>query len=68
MPLQYLLTAEAQKRIQQSDNAELQGIPVGQIVGSLNDVEPVSAVMHRLTTELESTLDRLSDMSGKARP
>jgi hypothetical protein len=37
-------------------------MPVGQIVGQLNEVRPVSEVMSGLLTELEETLDRLGKL------
>ena len=62
MPLQYLLTAEAQRRIHQADHPELQGMPVGQIVGSLTEVRPVREVVERLVRELEESVGLLSGL------
>jgi NAD(P)H-dependent flavin oxidoreductase YrpB (nitropropane dioxygenase family) len=66
MPLQYLLTAEAQRRIYQSGHPELSGMPVGQVVGMLDEVRPVSAVMSRLVSELEDAVAALDQARGKA--
>ncbi|MGH9171454.1 MAG: nitronate monooxygenase [Acidimicrobiales bacterium] len=59
MPLQYMLTAEAQRRIARSDVKELQGIPVGQIVSRMNSVRPVKQVMYELLEGLGEASERL---------
>jgi len=54
MPLQFMLTAEAQARIhryahvERSAARELLGAPVGQIVGRMNDVRPVRDVLYAM--------------------
>jgi NAD(P)H-dependent flavin oxidoreductase YrpB (nitropropane dioxygenase family) len=62
MPLQYMLTAEAQRRIARSDVQELQGIPVGQIVSRMNTVKPVKQVMYELLEGLGEASERLSGL------
>jgi len=68
MPLQYLLTAEAQQRIGRSDVAELQGSPVGQIVGRMNGVRPARDVVFDLVEgavrAIEGLQRQLPDQSG----
>jgi NAD(P)H-dependent flavin oxidoreductase YrpB (nitropropane dioxygenase family) len=59
MPLQWMLTAEAQHRIFRYQPPELVGMPVGQIVGSMNDVRPARDVVYDLITECAETLERL---------
>jgi NAD(P)H-dependent flavin oxidoreductase YrpB (nitropropane dioxygenase family) len=59
MPLQYMLTAEAQRRIAKSQNEELTGIPVGQIVGSMNRVRPVKDVIFDMVEEFVETSEKL---------
>jgi NAD(P)H-dependent flavin oxidoreductase YrpB (nitropropane dioxygenase family) len=59
MPLQYMLTAEAQRRIGRSDVKELQGIPVGQIVSRMNQVKPVRQVMFELMEGFAMAAERL---------
>jgi NAD(P)H-dependent flavin oxidoreductase YrpB (nitropropane dioxygenase family) len=59
MPLQNILVSEAHERIQRSADPEVVAMPVGQIVGRLNEVRPVSEVMADLLAELDRTLDRL---------
>jgi NAD(P)H-dependent flavin oxidoreductase YrpB (nitropropane dioxygenase family) len=60
MPLQGMLVAEAEARIRHAQSKELSGVPVGQIVGQMNEVRPVGAVMERLVAELEQSLERLA--------
>jgi NAD(P)H-dependent flavin oxidoreductase YrpB (nitropropane dioxygenase family) len=51
MPLQNILTAEANSRIARSGRKDLQFAPVGQIVGRMNSVRPVRDVMFDLVSE-----------------
>jgi NAD(P)H-dependent flavin oxidoreductase YrpB (nitropropane dioxygenase family) len=59
MPLQFLLTAEAVGRIHHFAKAtgrdDLVTSPVGQIVGSMNELQPVAAVVARIQADLEAT-------------
>src|SRR5207237_1173638 len=48
MPLQFLATAEAMQRIFLSGNRELAGMPVGQIVGRMNEPRPAAEILRRL--------------------
>lgn len=59
MPLQNLLVSPAHNRITRSDDPEVVAMPVGQIVGRMNEVRPVADVFHTLLTELADTLGRL---------
>jgi NAD(P)H-dependent flavin oxidoreductase YrpB (nitropropane dioxygenase family) len=58
MPLQNILTAEANARLMRS-RPELFVTPVGQIVGRMNKVEPVRDVMFRLVEEYIATVEGL---------
>jgi NAD(P)H-dependent flavin oxidoreductase YrpB (nitropropane dioxygenase family) len=60
MPLQNILTAEANARIARSHRKDLAFAPVGQIVGQMNKVQPVRDVMYRLVEEYIETVERLS--------
>jgi NAD(P)H-dependent flavin oxidoreductase YrpB (nitropropane dioxygenase family) len=64
MPLQFLLTAEAVARIHrhasESGHDELVTSPVGQIVGSMNELRPVAAVLERIAAELDATQKRVA--------
>jgi NAD(P)H-dependent flavin oxidoreductase YrpB (nitropropane dioxygenase family) len=58
MPLQNILTAQANARLARS-RPDLAIAPVGQIVGSMRKVEPVRDVMFRLIEEYIATVERL---------
>src|SRR4051812_43346255 len=60
MPLQNILTAEANARISRAHRKDLVFAPIGQIVGSMNDVKPVRDVMFRLVEEYIEATERLS--------
>ncbi len=66
MPLQFMLTAEAQSRMhryagnEQYGARELLGTPVGQIVGSMNSVRPVREVIYSMVEEYIETVSRMS--------
>jgi NAD(P)H-dependent flavin oxidoreductase YrpB (nitropropane dioxygenase family) len=59
MPLQNILTSEANARIARSGRKDLAFAPVGQIVGTMNKVQPVRDVMYRLVEEYIETVERL---------
>jgi NAD(P)H-dependent flavin oxidoreductase YrpB (nitropropane dioxygenase family) len=59
MPMQFMLISDALKRINQSGAGELTTFPVGQIVGSMNQVKPVSRVMYEVVEEYIETMERL---------
>ncbi|AHH96773.1 NAD(P)H-dependent flavin oxidoreductase [Kutzneria albida] len=62
MPLQNLLVARAHQRIALAGDPGVVSMPVGQVVGRMNEVLPVAEVVHRLLTELAETLGRLGDL------
>ena len=53
MPLQNLLVAEAHSRISAADDPDVISMPIGQIVGRMNEVRPVADVMADLVAEFE---------------
>ncbi|MBO0732202.1 MAG: nitronate monooxygenase, partial [Acidimicrobiaceae bacterium] len=59
MPLQYMLTADAQRRIARSGQRDLVGMPVGQIVGSMQHVRPVRDVVYDLIEGFIDATQRL---------
>jgi len=61
MPLQNILTSEANARIARSGRKDLQFAPVGQIVGRMNDVRSVRDVIYQLVEEYIETVDRLEE-------
>jgi NAD(P)H-dependent flavin oxidoreductase YrpB (nitropropane dioxygenase family) len=59
MPLQNLLVAEAHNRISASNNPDVISMPIGQIVGRMNEVVPVAELMASLVADYEEAVDRL---------
>ncbi len=64
MPLQNLLVAEAHNRINASHDPDVISMPVGQIVGRMNEVRPVADVIADLVNEFEETVGRLDKLRG----
>ena len=62
MPLQWMLTAEAQHRMFRYQPRDLTGFPVGQIVGRMNEVRPAREVVYDLVNECAETLERLKGL------
>jgi NAD(P)H-dependent flavin oxidoreductase YrpB (nitropropane dioxygenase family) len=62
MPLQNLLVAEAHNRISASNNPDVISMPIGQIVGRMNEVRPVADVIESLVSEFEETVKRLDSL------
>ncbi len=60
MPLQNILTAEANARIARTHRKDLGFVPVGQIVGSMNRVRPVRDVMFALVDEYIAAAERIA--------
>ncbi len=64
MPLQNLLVADAHNRINSSNDPDVISMPIGQIVGRMNEVRPVAEVMADLVSEFEATVKRLGEIAG----
>jgi NAD(P)H-dependent flavin oxidoreductase YrpB (nitropropane dioxygenase family) len=62
MPLQNLLVSEAHGRLMRSGDPQVVPMPVGQIVGRMNEISPVAKVMDALVREADETLDRLAGL------
>ncbi|MEO6085916.1 MAG: nitronate monooxygenase family protein [Umezawaea sp.] len=62
MPLQNLLVSEAHQRITRSDDPAVVSMPVGQVVGRMNEVRPVAEVMATLLREADETIERLGKL------
>jgi NAD(P)H-dependent flavin oxidoreductase YrpB (nitropropane dioxygenase family) len=60
MPLQNILTSEANARIARAQRPDLAFAPVGQVVGRMNDVRPVRDVIFSLVEEYIEAADRLA--------
>ncbi len=59
MPLQNVLVAEAHQRLMRAGDPSVVPMPVGQIVGRMNEVRPVAEVMARLRDEFDAAMSRL---------
>ena len=59
MPLQNLLVAEAHNRINASNDPDVISMPIGQIVGRMNEVRPVADVIASLVAEYDEAVERL---------
>jgi NAD(P)H-dependent flavin oxidoreductase YrpB (nitropropane dioxygenase family) len=62
MPLQGIVHSEAARRVSRAGNRALSGFPVGQIVGSLNQVRPVRDVIFDMVEEWVETTQRLENL------
>ena len=66
MPLQFLLTAEAVARVHRyaadTGHDDLVTSPVGQIVGSMNELKPVARLLEELTAQLGATQQRIASL------
>ncbi len=60
MPLQNLLVSEAHQRLMRSGQPDVVPMPVGQIVGRMNEVRPVADLVAALVREADETLARLN--------
>ncbi|MCX5207171.1 nitronate monooxygenase [Streptomyces sp. NBC_00237] len=65
MPLQGLLVADANSRIQRHEVEPLLGTPVGQIVGRMNSERSVQAVFDDLTRGFEKAVTRINRIAGR---
>lgn len=61
MPLQNLLVAEAHQRIGISDDPDVVSMPVGQIVGRMNEIRPVAEIVDELVSGYEDAAKRIAD-------
>jgi NAD(P)H-dependent flavin oxidoreductase YrpB (nitropropane dioxygenase family) len=62
MPLQNLLVADAHNRINAAGDPDVVAMPVGQIVGRMNEVRPVADVIATLLTEYDEAVKRLESL------
>lgn len=63
MPLQNLLVSDAHQRIVASEDPEVVAMPVGQIVGRMNEIRPVADLMADLVNGYDAALNRLNSLS-----
>jgi NAD(P)H-dependent flavin oxidoreductase YrpB (nitropropane dioxygenase family) len=62
MPLQNILVTEAHQRMNESDNPDAVAMPVGQIVGRMNEIRPVADIIAELVQEFADVTRRLDDL------
>src|SRR5690349_8742778 len=62
MPLQNLLVSDAHNRINASGDPDVISMPIGQIVGRMNEVRPVADVMAELVAGFEEAVGRLESI------
>ena len=62
MPLQNLLVADAHNRINAAGDPDVVSMPVGQIVGRMNEVRPVADVIANLVSEYDEAVKRLESL------
>ena len=63
MPLQFMLVADVMSRVARANNRELTGMPVGQVVGMMNQVRTTRDVMQTLVEEYIEAADRLQTLN-----
>ena len=59
MPLQNILVSEAHQRMNESDNPDAVAMPVGQIVGRMNEIRPVADIIAELVQGFADATQRL---------
>lgn len=59
MPLQNILVSEAHQRMNESDNPDTVAMPVGQIVGRMNEIRPVADIIAELVAGFADATQRL---------
>jgi NAD(P)H-dependent flavin oxidoreductase YrpB (nitropropane dioxygenase family) len=59
MPLQNILVSEAHQRMNESDNPDTVSMPVGQIVGRMNEIRPVADIIAELVSGFDEASTRL---------
>ncbi len=64
MPMQFMLVSDALNRIGRAQRRELLGMPVGQVVGLMNEVHPVRDVMRQLVEEYVEASERLDRLNA----
>jgi NAD(P)H-dependent flavin oxidoreductase YrpB (nitropropane dioxygenase family) len=65
MPLQNILVSEAHQRMNESDNPDTVAMPVGQIVGRMNEIRPAADIIADLVSGFEAATRRLDGIAGQ---
>jgi NAD(P)H-dependent flavin oxidoreductase YrpB (nitropropane dioxygenase family) len=66
MPLQNILVGEAHRRLMNAGDPDVVPMPVGQIVGRMNEVRPVAEVIADLVREADEVLARLRGIASSS--
>ncbi|TWH09827.1 NAD(P)H-dependent flavin oxidoreductase YrpB (nitropropane dioxygenase family) [Rhodococcus rhodochrous J45] len=61
MPLQNILVSEAHQRMSAADDPEAVAMPVGQVVGRMNEIRPVAEIMAELVQGYDEAVERLNE-------
>jgi NAD(P)H-dependent flavin oxidoreductase YrpB (nitropropane dioxygenase family) len=64
MPLQNILVSEAHQRMSESADPSAIAMPVGQIVGTMNEIRPVADIIAELVQGFEDATRKLDDIRG----
>lgn len=64
MPLQNILVSEAHQRMNESTDPTAVAMPVGQIVGRMNEIRPVADIIAELVSGFEAASKRLDAIRG----
>ena len=64
MPLQNILVSEAHQRMNEAKDPTAVAMPVGQIVGRMNEIRPVADIMAELVSGFEDATRRLDGIRG----
>jgi NAD(P)H-dependent flavin oxidoreductase YrpB (nitropropane dioxygenase family) len=64
MPLQNILVSEAHQRMSESSDPTAVAMPVGQIVGRMNEIRPVADIIAELVTGFDEATRRLDGIRG----
>lgn len=62
MPLQNVLVSEAHQRISAGDDPSVVSMPAGQVVGLIDEIEPVEQIMAELVDGYRAAVARLGDL------
>jgi len=65
MPLQNILVSEAHQRMSQSADPTTVAMPVGQIVGRMNEIRPVADIMAELVSGFDEATRRLDGVRDR---
>jgi NAD(P)H-dependent flavin oxidoreductase YrpB (nitropropane dioxygenase family) len=65
MPLQNILVSEAHQRMNESDNPDTVAMPVGQIVGRMNEIRPAADIIADLVSGFKAATRRLGGIADE---